>query len=502
MSGEPNHGGPGIHTLAPELRALIVDALCEVDSLSEEQGQGTFLSYLSTSARRQVPTGSPVAFAERLTDHCVRHFAFLGLSRWLLAREDGSRQAAAVVELVRPFVEREENETLSALLFDAAAADLDEVRRQLTPIACAGVVRVAYEKVRKDVTAWGSLPPPSTVWETLVALSEFTAVDGEPPVRVMCTQLSRLHPELSCAGLLSQWGSTSRWRVLLDDGAVVDVPARLVVWVNPGARRDRYELESWAVLSQRGGQEPEFLERWVDRDVHRDEIAVRVGDRLDRVEADVRVDHHPALRVEVITSLSLMSALRVELWQSQEAVGRGALGTRAEMVYRAVEVTDHRIGAAQKVRRLVQERWGALENRGKAPAVDLFHTGGCDERLIPSRLGNEHVICLSVPGGLKRPVKHVLRALDVGVPVIVWHSGSREGSICDWLNPVRMEGEVTLTADQVYGLPAALLRSRSETASEQDSVYVEDGFAVAMMFHDQLPVLPPQTPRISPESIR
>lgn len=501
MSGGSVSGEPGTHELSPELRALIVDALCEIDRLSQEQGQVSLLSYLASSrARKLVPTGSLMLFAERLTDHCAQRFAFLGLSRWLLRWEDGSQQARTVVELVRPLVEKEENETLSALLFDASAPDLDEVRRQLTPVACKGVVEVVFRTVRNRSIASGLLPEPGNAWEALVCLSQFTAVEGEPPVRGLCKQLSAVLPKLPCAGLLSHWGRTSRSEFIWGDPERVDAPARLVVWVSPGARSGRFELESWAVLSRRSGGEPEFLERWVDRDVHRDEIAVRVGDRLDRVEADVRVQHHRALRVEVVASLSQMSELRVELWQNQEVSGREKLGTRAEMVYRAAEVTDHRLSAVQKARRHAQERWAVLEQNRKAPVLDLFHTGDEDETLIRESMDG-HVICLSVPGGLKRPVRHVLHALGVGVPVVVWHCGTQGGSIHDWLNPVRIEGEATLTADQVHGLPATLLRSRVGEASQQDSVYVESGFDVAMMYHDQLPVLPPQAPRISPDSI-
>lgn len=500
--GEPDHGEPGIHTLPPDLRAQIVDALCEVDRLSEEQGQTSLLSYLaSSSAQRRVPTGSLMVFAERLVDHCVRRFALLDLSRWLHRWEDGSLQAERVVKLVRPLVEKEENETLSAQLFDAAGADLDEVRRQLTPVACEDMVRIAFRKARSRSAAPGRLPEPNNAWEALVCLSQFTAVKGEPPVRGLCKQLAKILPALPCAGLLRHWGSTSPPQFIWGDPELVHTPARLVVWVNPGARRDQVELESWAVLSQQSGGEPEFLEHWVDR-VSRDRVADRLGDRLGQLAEDVRARNHSALRVEVIASVAQMCALRVELWQSQEVLGRERLGTRAELVYRAAEVADHRSGTAGNAWRHARKRWGSLERKGKACVLDLFHKGDISERLPPRRWNDERVICLSVPGGLERPVRHVHDALEGGVPVLVWHSGTQNGSVHDWLDPVRLKGEVTLTADQVHGLPATLLRSRTGKASDQDSVHIEDGFAVALMFHDDLPVRPPQTLRISPDSIR
>jgi hypothetical protein len=330
--------------------------------------------------------------------------------------------------------------------------------------------------------------------------AEFTARDGVPPVLILCTQLSRDHPELSCAALLSAWGEPTRWRPPFDPPASADGPARLIVWVSSGASRDRYELESWAVLRQRGDGLPEFWAHWVDREVASGEIARRIGERLDLVEEEARILRHTGLRVELVVGLDLMSALRVESWQNEGSGDRPALGDRAELVYRAAEVTDHRFEAVGKIRQLTRERWESLEQRGNANVVDLFHAGDMDEILLHRRLGNEDIICLSVPGGLKQPVEHVVRALEVGVPVVVWHCGTREGSVGDWLNPTRLVGEVTLTAEQVHGLPSTLFRCRSGDASFEDSVYVENPFEAAMMYHDQLPVLPPRPP-MSTDSI-
>ncbi len=503
MSGEEGFDEPGTHRLPPYLRAQIVDALCEIDRLSGEEGQVSLLGCLTSSgAHRHVRTGALMTFAERLVDHCVRRFTCLDLSRWLLRWEDGSLQAERAVKLIRPLVEKEENETLSVLLFGASGDDLDEVRRQLTPVAYEGMVRVAFSRARSRRSALERLPEPNNAWEALVYFSQFTAENGEPPVRGLCRQLAKLLPELSCVGLLRHWGSTSEGEFLWGERDPVSTPARLVVWVNPGARRGLLDLESWAVLSQQSGEEPEFLEHWMDRDVTPDGVAVRMGDRLGQIEGDVRSRNHHALRVEVIASVAQMCDLRVELWQSQEALGRERLGTRAEMVYRATEVADHRSDQARNTMQRARKRWGVLERKGEACALDLFHKGDISERLPSRRWDHERVICLSVPGGLEQPVRHVHDAIDDGVPVLVWHSGARSGSIHDWLDPVRLKGAVTLTADQVYGLPAALLRSRTGKASDQDSVHIEDGFAVAVMFHDDLPVRPPQTLRISPDSIR
>ncbi|GAA1110601.1 hypothetical protein [Nocardiopsis metallicus] len=501
MSEGAPEGLPVGHELPPELRSRIVEALCEIDNLAEERGQATLLRYLSTRTRNRVRTGAAEVFAESMVDHCARNYSFLELSRWLPARESGSRPALAVVELLRPFVAAEENETLAHQLPGSTWPDLDEVRQQLSRIPCEGRIRAVYEQVRGGLVAQGRLPAPNTAWEALVALADFTARDGVPPVLIMCTQLSRDHPGLSCAALLSAWGEPTRWRPPLDPPASVDGPARLIVWVSSGARRDRYELESWAVLRQRGDGLPEFWAHWVDRDVASGEIARRVGERLDLVEEEARILRHPGLRVELVVGLDLMSALRVESWQNEGAGDRPALGDRAELVYRAAEVTDHRFEAVGKIRQLTRERWESLEQRGNANVVDLFHAGDMDEILLHRRLGNEDIICLSVPSGLKHPVKHVLRALGVGVPVVVWHCGEREGSIGDWLNPVRLEGEVTLTAKQVYGLPKVLFDCRTGAGSTEASVYIENPSDVAMMFHDQQPVRPPRPSQISPDSI-
>lgn len=500
MSGGAPEDLAGRHEISPELRSHIVDALCEIDSLAEPQGQATLLTYLSTRARTQVRTGAAVTFAERLVDHCSRNYAFLELSRWLPAREYGSRPAMAVVGLVRPLVEAEENETLASLLPGSTWPDLDEVRHQLNRLPCEGAIRSFFEQVRGDMAARGSLPSPNSAWEALVALAEVPAPDDDPPVRIMCTQLSRDHPELSCAPLLSEWGKSTRWRSVPGPPAYADGPARLVVWINSGAHRDRFELESWAVFSQGGDDPPEFLEHWVDREVSGGDIAQRVGDRLDLVEADARIFRHAGLRVELVLALDLMTALRAEAWQNQGAGERPALGARAELVYRAAEVTDHRFEAAGKARQRTRQRWERLEQDREGYLADLFREGANDEILLHRRLGNEDIICLSVPGGLEQPVKHVIRALEVGVPVVVWHCGTREGSVGDWLNPVRLVGEVTLTAEQVYGLPSALFRCRSGDASAEDSVFVESPFDVAMMYHDRLPARPGST-LISPDSI-
>src|SRR5699024_11754869 len=112
------------------------------------------------------------------------------------------------------------------------------------------------------------------------------------------------------------------------------LPARLVVR-GSRSRADRFDLESWMVLSRWRGDAPDFRARWLDRDVASDEIGLRVGSRLDMMLEDSAAAHHRGTRVELVAPLGPIAEGRAERGRRGRGRGGGRLGGVAEAGHRA-----------------------------------------------------------------------------------------------------------------------------------------------------------------------
>lgn len=494
--------------MTPEDRESLVDALCEVAYVQDREGQSDLLSCLPLRIRREVGTGPVYRFALRLITACETQGALLPLARWVLRKDARSVAAEALAAEAAPYVREAEDTVLGPVLVDTATAeaatvggDLTTVRAELTRLPCETGVRGSYRSIRADhVGKGGGLPPPETAWEALVNLALLPAFADPSPAARFCAWLAQAYPTLACADLLGQWGGT---------GAVApvpapppeDLPARLVVRVSRSCR-ERYDLESWSVLSDGRGGPPDFTEHWMDRDVAGDEVSVRVGSRLDLMLADSRAAHHRSTRVELVTSLDLMAEAVAERWQNGRTRQGQPLGERAEVVYRDEALLDRRDPEVRSAQKRFSQRWAGLFRDGRAAVFDLFHAADMNERLIAKRLDDDTVIGISVPHGLGEAFLSVALAVRSGVPVIIWHFGDGPRPVGSWLSPVQMEREVTVSSDDMTELPAALLSSRSGRVSPTDYGYVESSSEIAVIYHDTLPVLPPPPPPMSHRSIQ
>ncbi|MBE2998350.1 hypothetical protein IDM40_06465 [Nocardiopsis sp. HNM0947] len=494
--------------MTPEDRESLVDALCEVAYVQDREGQSDLLSCLPLRIRREVGTGPVYRFALRLVTACETQGTLLPLVRWVLRKDARSVAAEALAAEAAPYVREAEDTVLGSVLVDAATAgaatvsgDLATVRAELALLPCEPGVRETYRSIRADHAGkGGGLPPPETAWEALVNLALLPAFDDPSPAARFCAWLAAAHPALSCADLLGQWGG-ALGAAPLPAPAPEDLPARLVVRVSRSCR-DRYDLESWSVLSDGRGGPPDFAEHWMDRDVPGEEISVRVGSRLDLLLADSRSAHHRSTRVELVTSLDLMAEAVAERWQNGRTLQGRPLGERAEVVYRDEALLDRRSPEVRSAQKRFSQRWSGLFRDGRAAVFDLFHTADMNERLIAKRLDDDRVIGISVPRGLGEVFLSVALAVRSGVPVVIWHFGDSPRPVGSWLSPVQMEREVTVSPDDMSELPAALLRSRSGRVSPSDYGYIESSSQIAVIYHDTLPVLPPPPPPMSHRSIQ
>ena len=505
-------GGPRQHArggaVTPEEHESLADALCEISYVQDAEGQRDLLHCFPTRIRQEVSTGPTYRFALQLVSACARRRRFLHLTRWVLRRDGGSIQAQAFAEEAAARVREEEEQVLGPMLARDAApepeimrGDLTAVRRDLALIPCQGETRDGYRTIRASHgSRGGDLPPPETLWDALVNLAELPAIQDPPPTARFCALVARVFPRLGCCDLLSRWGSTDPTEAL-PPAPPETLPARLVVRVSR-SRADRFDLESWTVLSRGRGEAPDFQAHWLDRDVSSDEISLRVGSRLDMMLEDTASTHHRGTRVELVAPLDLIAEVRAERWQSGRTRGGRLLGAVTEVVYRAEEVLDRQRAEVRRVQERFAGRWTLLARERQGKVFDLFHSGELDERLIAKRLDDGTVVGLSVPRGLDQTFLSVTWAMRTGVPVIIWHSGGGGRAVGDWLSPVQREREVIVSSDDIENLPRALLLSRSGRVLPSDYGYIEESFEIAVMYHDTLPVLPESPPPMSTDSIR
>ncbi|MFI6576598.1 hypothetical protein ACIBFB_12400 [Nocardiopsis sp. NPDC050513] len=477
-------------------------ALCDVEHVYSPKHREQLVQYLPSAVRRNADiAGEASVFARALVRRCHQHRRLGCLVRWVLYLEDRGRSARAAADAARPLLVEEEYELLVQHLDVRNARDVGAVRDDLSGVLF-DQVEAVFERVRPAAFRVDT-PEPVTAWDALMDLAERPApTGGEPPVALFCAEVAR-DLRTPNTGLLKDWGRGLRPSDPLGTASgeppAPERPARLVVRVGRGTRRDRYDVEYWTVLSQRGGGEPEFCDHDLQVDVPPDMIGAWVGLLLGRMEADPRVAHHNGRRVELVAPLPLLDRLQAETWQ-RDATGGVPLGARAEVVYRAEELLpDH---AGHDAWGTCVNRWRQLESRGEALALDEYHDRGRDDEPLPERLRDDRVIVLSVPSRLNHWYTQVWSAITLGVPVVVWRSSEFGRGIGSWLNPARVGREVTVTLEEIRALPEVLHSSRSGRVSPSESGYIEGSLEIAVIYNDPFPVLPEPPPQLSTDSIR
>ncbi len=476
----------------------IASVLAEIRDLQDEAGRTTFVHAIGAALGghplRVHTQASPLLFLFNLVEACDERPG--GMDALLLTVDfvaAGTPAASRMRRLLSPAKEI------------LPPTDEEHIRRLLVGRTVRSLARLYYVAAGTTVES----PPPRFVdaWQAFSLLLDANAgPDSLPPhlvfVELLAAALgaqpaaatSRLG-EVDVAGQLRDW-VTAQAESLRDKGGVettdrlfrirsqsdlpssrLDQPIYLVIQLEPvtdlaDGTRDLHRLSHWRQLDPFQWQP----ERGEDRLVSLAEAPRHVAALVQEAERGWAYPHDESLVLEFVLPPQLIN-IGVDQWTRDPGEPVPApIGAEYEVIVRSHDRLRERMW-----HRAWRRRWGVVTDDGRACATHWVPAGGPSDlrRLRAELTAREEVVCcvLSCPPD-RDPGQAELRvALQVGLPVVVWHRGAGSGAAFR-----DVIGDLIERPD-IRTLPQEIKRFRME-ANLQDDSNPQAGWEVTLLWDD------------------